>query len=276
MKLKLGIWPSFLLLILFVIAAIFANYLAPHSPREINLERILLPPFFQAGGTIEHFLGTDQQGRDILSRMIYGARISLLVALIGVFFAGSIGSLLGVIAGYWGGIADSIISRAADVMLGFPTILLALVLATLLGASLLNVALVVILVYWARYARLARAEALKIRGLDFVTLARVAGCSNLVIILRHIVPNVMNSLLVLATFNVGTCITLEASLSFLGAGIPPPTPSWGSMCSDGRGILILAWWVSFMPGFAITLIVLSANHFGDWLRDRLDPKLRDL
>ena len=274
-RIKFGIVLSISILALFVGVAVFADYLAPHNPTKINLAKNLTPPFFQ-GGTKVYLLGTDQLGRDILSRLIYGARVSLIVAAIGVLLSGGIGGALGILAGYRGGNTDTIISRAADVMLGFPTILLALVLAIVLGASLFNIALVVVLIYWARYARQSRAETLKVREMDYVTLARTSGCSDFTIILRHIVPNVLNSLIVLATFNAGTVITLESSLSFLGAGIPPPTPSWGSMCADGRGILVEAWWVSLMPGVAITLVVLSGNLFGDWLRDKLDPKLRDL
>jgi peptide/nickel transport system permease protein len=276
MQLKLGMAPAVLIIVLFVISAIFADYLTPYDPTAINLAGSLTPPFFQQGGSIEHLLGTDLLGRDILSRLIYGARVSLVVAILGVLSSSIIGGALGIIAGYKGGLGDTVISRTADVMLGFPTILLALVLAITIGPSLFVVSFVIVLVYWARYARQARGETLQIREKGFVTLARTAGCSNLTIMLRHILPNVLNSLLVLATFNVGTVITLEASLSFLGAGIPPPTPSWGSMCSDGRGLLVSAWWVSFMPGLAITLVVLSANLFGDWVRDKLDPRLRDL
>jgi peptide/nickel transport system permease protein len=270
-----GIVLSVSILTFFVIAALFADYLAPHNPTTINLANALSPPFWQ-GGTADYLLGTDQIGRDILSRIIYGARASLIVALVGALIAGSFGGAMGIIAGYKGGNIDSLISGSVDLMLGFPTILLALVLAVLLGPSLLNVIIVVTLIYWARYARQTRGETLKIREMDYVTLARTAGCSNLIIIVRHILPNVLNSLIVLTTFNIGTVITLEASLSFLGAGVPPPAPSWGSMCADGRGLLVSAWWVSFMPGVAITLVVLSCNLFGDWLRDKLDPKLRDL
>ncbi|MFC1820633.1 ABC transporter permease [Thermodesulfobacteriota bacterium] len=276
LEIKAGIAPSIVILLLFVIVALFADYLAPYSPKANNLANALMPPFFQQGGTTEYLLGTDRLGRDILSRILYGARVSLIVAAIGVLIAGSIGGTLGIVAGYLGGRVDTLISRSIDVMMGFPTILLAMVLAIVLGPSLFNVAIVVVLIYWARYARQARAETLRIREMDFVTLARTAGCSDLTIMRRHVFFNVLNSLVVLATFNVGTVITLEATLSFLGAGIPPPTPSWGSMCADGRGILVSAWWVSFMPGLAITLVVLSGNLFGDWLRDRLDPKLRDL
>jgi peptide/nickel transport system permease protein len=242
----------------------------------MNLEQSLTPPSFQQGGVREHLLGTDLLGRDILSRLIYGARVSLIVALLGVCTSGIIGGGLGIIAGYKGGFTDSIISRSADVMLGFPTILLALIMAVVFGPSMLLVCIIIVLVYWARFARQARGEALQVREMGYVTLARTAGCSNLTIMLRHILPNVLNSLIVLATFNVGTVITLESSLSFLGAGVPPPNPTWGSMCADGRGLIVSAWWVSFMPGVAITLVVLSSNLFGDWVRDKLDPRLRDL
>jgi peptide/nickel transport system permease protein len=264
------------ILVVFVLAAIFPEYLAPHSPRGINLAISFTPPFFQEGGTTENLLGTDQLGRDILSRIIYGARTALLVAAIGIFFAGVIGTTLGIIAGYRGGWVDTVISRAVDMMLALPTILLAMVLAIAFGASLLNVAIIVTLVYWARYARISRGGTLQIRTMDYVTLARVAGTSKLNIILRHILPNLISSLIVLATFEVGTVITLESTLSFLGVGVPPPAPSWGGMCSDGRDYITSAWWVSFMPGVAIMLVVLACNLLGDWVRDRLDPKLRDL
>ncbi len=272
----LGIVPSISILTLFGLAAIFADYLAPHSPTAIDLANTLTPPFWQEGGTTEYLLGSDRLGRDILSRLLFGARVSLFMAVIGVLGAGGIGGMLGIIAGYNGGKIDTIISRAVDMMLGFPTILLAMVLAIVLGPSIFNVSLVITLTFWARYARQARAEVLRIREMDYVTLARTVGCSDLTIMRRHIAPNLVNTLIVLATFNVGTVITLEATLSFLGVGMPPPTPSWGSMCADGRSILASAWWVSLMPGVAITLVVLSGNLFGDWLRDRLDPKLRDL
>ncbi len=270
-----GIVPYIVILISFVVVAIFAGSIAPHKPDEVNLRKIFLPPFWQSG-TTEHVLGTDSLGRDILSRIIYGARISMVMVLIAIFLGGSVGSLLGILAGYKGGWVDTVISGAVDVMLGFPTVLVALLLAVLLGASMLNVVVVIALLIWARYARQARGEVLKIREMDFVTLARIAGGSDLAIMWHHVLPNVVNSLIVVGTFQVGWVITLEATLSFLGCGIPPPTPSWGSMVSDGRSVLVSAWWVSFMPGLAIMLVVLAGNLFGDWLRDRLDPKLRDL
>jgi len=226
--------PVLLVVLLFLVAAIFADYLAPYDPEEINLEHSFIPPSFQQGGMREHLLGTDLLGRDILSGLIHGARVSLIVALLGVVTSGIIGGGLGILAGYKGGFGDTIISRSSDVMLGFPTILIALILAITIGPSLLVVCFIVVLVYWARYARQARGETLQIREMGYVTLARTAGCSNFTIMLRHILPNVMSSLLVLATFNVGTVITLESSLSFLGAGVPPPNVSWDAMCSEGR------------------------------------------
>jgi peptide/nickel transport system permease protein len=273
---QLTLLPSILILALFVISALFANFIVPHNPMAADLDKSLTPPIWQQGGIAGYPLGTDMLGRDILSRLIYGAKVSLIVSFISVFVAGSIGSMLGMIAGYKGGWADTIISRAIDVFLGLPLILIALVLAIVLGPSMFNVILVVVLIYWSLYARQARGETLLMREMGYVILAQSAGVSDLKIILRHILPNVLNSLIVLATFNVGSAITLEAALSFLGAGIPPPTPSWGSMCADGRDLLDTAWWVSFIPGVTIMLIVLSGNFLGDWLRDKLDPKLRNI
>jgi peptide/nickel transport system permease protein len=275
LQIKLGNVIAISILSVFVFVAILADFIAPHDPLEVNLSDALSPPFF-AGGKKTYLLGTDQLGRDILSRIIFGAKVSLIVSSIGILGAGIIGGALGIIAGYKGGTADTVISRAVDVMLGLPAILLAMILSVVQGQSMSNVVFVVTLVYWARYARQARGETLKIREMEYVTLARTAGCSDLLIMLRHILPNVTNSLIVLATFNVGTVIILEATLSFLGAGVPPPTPSWGNITASGREVLVNGWWISFMPGLAITLVVLSGNLFGDWLRDRLDPKLRDL
>jgi peptide/nickel transport system permease protein len=271
-----SIVPPIILLALFVFTAIFANVLVPHNPKGIDLAHSLTPPVWEKGGLSDFPLGTDMQGRDILSRLIYGSRISLIVALVSVFVSGGIGGALGIIAGYKGGWADTIISRAIDVFLGFPIILLALAMAIILGASMFNVCLVLVLVFWALNARLARNETLQCRELGYVTLAKTAGCSDFIIMIRHIFPNVLNSLIIMSTFNIGSAIILEAALSFLGAGIPPPTPSWGSMVADGRDLIAQAWWVSFMPGIAIVLIVLSGNLMGDWLRDKLDPKLRNI
>jgi peptide/nickel transport system permease protein len=273
-RMNAGVVISLILLAAFIICGVFAPWIAPYNPTLTNLNEYLKPPAFQADGDWAHPLGTDRLGRDVLSRIIFGARVSLQVAAIAVVASGLIGMTLGVISGFKGGIIDAIIQRGVDVMLGLPMILVAMVLAIILGASLLNVSIVLILLFWATFARQARAETLKLRALDFVTLARTSGTSDLIIIFRHIVPNLMGSMLVLATLNVGAAISLEAILSFLGAGIPPPAPSWGLMTADGRDMIVEAWWLSFMPGVAISLVVLSCNIFGDWLRDKLDPKLR--
>jgi peptide/nickel transport system permease protein len=267
--------PVFILAF-FVFVAVFADFLAPYNPIKIHLADALSPPFWQQGAKAGYLLGTDQLGRDILSRLIYGARTSLIVAALGIFVSGIVGTALGIIAGYKGGWLDGVISRAIDIIQGFPLFLVALVLAIVLGASLFNIILIVTIMFWVGYARQSRAETLQIRELSYVTLARVAGVSDLTIMARHVLPNVLNSIIVIATLGVGSVILLESGLSFLGAGIPPPTPSWGSMCSDGRSIINSAYWVSLLPGIAIMLVVLSCNLLGDWLRDRLDPKLRNL
>jgi peptide/nickel transport system permease protein len=265
-----------LILAAFIFVAIFADFLAPHNPVKNHLADSLTPPLWQEGAKAEYLLGTDQMGRDILSRLIYGARTSLIVAALGVVLTGIVGTVLGVIAGYKGGWIDAIISRTIDVIQGFPLFLVALVLAIILGGSLFNIVLIITIMFWVGYARQARAEALQIRESAYVELARIAGCRDFTIMVRHVIPNLLNSVIVIATLGVGSVILLESGLSFLGAGIPPPTPSWGSMCSDGRSVITSAWWVSFLPGVAIMAVVLSGNLLGDWLRDKLDPKLRDL
>ena len=275
-----------ILLIVLVIPAIFANWVAPHDPVVGSLSNRLVPPFWvgaegegvlaKPGGRLEHILGTDKQGRDILSRMIYGARISLSVAAISILIAGTVGTTLGLIAGYFGGNIDHLIMRLVDICISIPAILFALVLAVVLGPSFQTVVIVIVSIFWSRYARLVRGETLSLKNRDFVARAKVAGASNARIIRRHIFPNVVNTIIVLATLEVGQVILLEATLSFLGAGIPRPNPAWGLMIANGRELLVTAWWVAVWPGVAILLSVLSMNLFGDWLRDHLDPKLRNL
>ena len=266
--------PVAILVFFLVIPAIFAPLVAPHDPLKGALSKRLKPPVWAEGGSIDHLLGTDKMGRDILSRMIYGARISLLVSFMAIFVGGSIGTTLGLISGYFGGKIDALIMRLVDITLSIPTILLALVLVSAVGPSFGTVITVIALIIWARYARQARAETLTVREQDFVARARVAGASHIRIMVRYIFPNIVNTLTVLATLQVGSIILLESTLSFLGVGIPRPTPAWGVMVADGRELIVTAWWVSMFPGIGIMLTVLSLNLFGDWLRDHLDPKLK--
>lgn len=268
--------PVSILIIVLIIPAIFADIIAPHDPNAGNLRARLLPPAWLDGGDWNFPLGTDTQGRDILSRIIFGARITAQVSLAALFVGGTIGSILGLIAGYIGGWADHIIMRIVDISLSMPLILLALTLVVLFQPGTGTTIAVVALLLWSRYARQIRAEVLTLKEMDFVARARVAGASNTRIIVKHIFPNVVNTLIVLATLQVGTVILLEASLSFLGAGIPPPDPAWGVLVADGRDFIATSWWLSVIPGLAIMMTVLSMNVFGDWLRDHLDPKLRQL
>jgi peptide/nickel transport system permease protein len=266
--------PAVVLLVL-IVGAIFAPQIAPYDPLQTTLSARLAPPAF-AGGSGAHLLGTDKLGRDVLSRIIFGARVSLSVSLLVILITGSVGTALGILGGYLGGFVDSLLMRITDISLAFPGILIALLLAVTLGPSFTTVVLAISLLGWAPYARLIRGEVLKLRTADFVLQARIMGCSPLRIMVTHIFPNVINPLLILATLSVGLVILIESALSYLGAGIPPPTASWGSMVSDGRGLIDTAWWISFFPGLAIGLTVLSGNYLGDWLRDRLDPRLRQL
>lgn len=265
-----------LILGFFLAIALLADWITVYSPYATALSDRLLPPFWESGGTPAHLLGTDRLGRDILSRIIYGARVSLAAGLTAVTVGGTVGTILGLLSGYFGRWSDGIIMRATDAMLSLPIILIALLFAVTLGPSFTNLILVLVLVMWARFARLVRGEVLAWKERDFVALARVAGCSTLRILCRHIFPNVVNPLMVLATLQVGWVIIVESSLSFLGAGIPPPTPSWGAMIADGRAYVTTAWWLSFFPGLALVLVVLAINLLGDWLRDFLDPRMRNL
>ncbi len=268
--------PVSVLLIVLVIPALFAELIAPHDPIDGNLRARLLPPAWTDGGDWSYPLGSDRQGRDILSRMIFGARTAALVSLAALAVGATIGSLLGLVAGYLGSWWDHIIMRLVDINLSLPLILLALVLVVLFEPGTATTVAVVALLLWSRYARQVRAEVLTLKEMDFVARARVAGASNLRIIFRHILPNVFNTIIVLATLQVGNVILLEASLSFLGAGIPPPNPAWGVMVAEGRDFIVTSWWLSVIPGLAIMFTVLSMNLLGDWLRDYLDPKLRQL
>lgn len=264
------------ILVTFCALGVLADVVAPYPPNKIALRARLLPPFWQEGGKLTHPLGTDRLGRDMTSRIIHGARVSIAAGLAAVAVGGVIGTLLGLISGYFGRWVDTLIMRTTDAMLSLPIILIALLFAVVFGPSFRNLILVLGLVMWARFARLVRGEVLTWKEREFVALARVAGCSSFRILQRHIFPNIINPLVVLATLQVGWVIIVEASLSFLGAGIPPPTPSWGAMIADGRAHITTAWWLSFFPGVALVLVVLSINLLGDWLRDFLDPRTRNL
>jgi peptide/nickel transport system permease protein len=264
------------IILIFIFLAIFGEALAPYPPNTVNLRERFLPPAWQSGGKTDHLLGTDNLGRDMLSRIMAGARVSSIVALLAITLGGFVGAALGIISGYYGKRVDAIVMRAVDATLAFPIILLAILLCMILGPSLQNVIISLGIVLWARFARVIRGEVLSLKERDFVALARVAGSSDLRIMARHIFPNIWNTLLVMLTLQVGWAIIVEASLSFLGAGIPGPSPVWGSMISKGREYVTTAWWIPFLPGVAVSLVCLSFNMFGDWLREVLDPKLRQV
>ena len=261
-----------------ILVAALADLIAPYDPTlPVKGAEIFAPPFWMEGGSLAIPLGTDFQGRDILSRLIYGARVSLLVGLMGTLVAGSIGTAMGILSGYVGGWVDQIIMRVTDAWLALPAIVFAIFLAAMLGPSMWNIIVILGLVYWTRYARVIRGEVLTLRERDFVRLAEIAGASKLRVIKKHILPNVMNTATVLASLTVGVVIIAEASLSFLGVGVPPPQPAWGLMLSEARPTLMAGqWWLTVFPGACILLIVLATQLFGDWLRVRLDPQLRNL
>ena len=267
--------PVSIIGVLLVFAA-FAELIAPHGSNEIELGVRKLPPFWQDGGTASYPLGTDNLGRDIFSRIVYGARVSLEVAALTILLGGVVGVAIGLLSGYFGGMIDTFFMRIADATLAFPILLLALLLAVARGPSFENVIISLVLIIWTRFARIVRGEVLSLKQRDYVALARIAGCSPTTIMVRHLLPNVTNTIMVLISLNVGWAILVEASLGFLGAGLPPGTASWGAMINDGRQWLLTAWWISTFPGIVLALTVLAFNLFGDWMRDALDPKLRQL
>jgi peptide/nickel transport system permease protein len=273
---NISFWVPLIIMAIMVIIAIFAPWISPHDPTQGSIRDRYSPPAFMEGGKSTYLLGTDQLGRDILSRIIYGARVSLSVSLIAIFITASIGTILGIAAGYGGGRTDAIIMRVVDVALSFPGLLLAMLLAVAIGPGFWTVVFALSLLGWAGYARMIRGEAMRISQSDFVAQARVVGASGWRIMTRHIFPNIVNSLIVLMTLQVGMMILAEAALSYLGIGISVPTPSWGSMVSDGRANLDNAWWIAAFPGACIGLVVLAGNFLGDWIRDKLDPRLRTL
>jgi peptide/nickel transport system permease protein len=270
--------PVFLgsILIIFVIAGIFGASFAPHDPNEANFEDALRPPFWQEKGKAAYLLGTDHLGRDVLSRLLCGTGISLQVGFLVVALAGLIGTTVALLSGYLGGLIDTLLMRFTDIIMSIPYLMIAIVLAAVLGPSKNNIIIILTITGWTGYARVLRGEVLRIKEREFVSLAQIAGCSKTRIMIRHVFPNVVNTLVVLATLQLGIVIIAEASLSFLGLGVPPPNPAWGSMIAEGRSYISTAWWLCAWPGLAILLVVLSCNLLGDWLRVRLDPKFRQI
>jgi peptide/nickel transport system permease protein len=254
------------------ICAICAPLIAPYSPVATNPVNILEAPNLFS----KHVLGTDNQGRDILSRLIYGAQTSVKIGLLSVLLAASVGTSIGLLSGVFRGWTDRILMRLTDMFLALPYLMVALSAVSLLGASIGNVILVIGMLRWMGFARVLRGEVLKLVEMDFVRLAIVAGSSRYRIMRRHVFPNIINTLLVLGTLEIGLAVIVEASLSFLGLGVPRPLPSWGSMLRDSQQYIYIAWWFPLIPGMAITLLVMSANLTGDWLRDRFDPTRRQL
>ena len=254
-------------------AAVFAPQVAPHNPvRERLLDR-LLPPVWAQDGAWQYFLGTDHLGRDVVSRMIYGSRVSLVVGFAAMAVGSALGIVLGVSAGYAGQRLDEVIMAVADIQLALPTILLAITMIAVLGASFTNLVVVIGISGWVTYARIARAQVLSVREKEFIEASRAQGSGPLRIVCRHILPNILSPLIVVATLDLARTIILEATLSFLGLGMQPPTPSWGGMLSDGREYLLSAWWIATFPGLALMLTALSLNRLGDWVRDLIDPRL---
>jgi peptide/nickel transport system permease protein len=255
------------------VLATLAPALAPADPARNDLLARLTPPAWMAGGSWQHPLGTDTLGRDVVSRLLHGARVSLIVGFSAVIVAGVLGVLLGLVSGYYGGRLDDVLMRLGDVQLAFPALVLAIAVLAVVGSGLGNVVLVLGVTGWVTYARIARGETLSLRHREFVVGARALGARDAGILWRHVLPNVLPSITVVATFSVARTIIAEASLSFLGLGIPPPAPSWGAMLDEGRNYLTTGWWLALFPGLAILAVVLGINVVGDWLRDTLDPRL---
>jgi len=273
---NLGMILPVIIFVVLIFTAIFANFLAPYPYDETSLPERRLPPAWAEGGSTKHLLGTDTLGRDILSRAIYGARVSLSVSLLAIAITSSVGTVLGIISGYVGGRLDAFIMRITDIAMSFPPLLLAILIAVSMGPGFFTVIFALSVLGWAGYARIIRGETLRLRNSDFVAQAQIIGTPSWRIMLRHIFPNILNVLLIGITLAVGAMILAEAAMSYLGIGIPPPMPSWGSMVADGRNDLDRAWWISTFPGILIGLVVLSGNFLGDWIRDKTDPRLRQL
>jgi peptide/nickel transport system permease protein len=265
-----------LLLFPVLICGLFGQCFAPHDATLINPSLALRAPSWLTGQGWTYILGTDYLGRDVLSRVILGARSTLIVSVIGVVCAGVIGVFIGLFSGYLGGRFDLIIMRLVDMQMSMPAILLALLISAAMGAGLTAVIVVIAIVFWTQYARVVRGETLSVKQRDFVVMARVEGCSSRRILVKHVIPHVIDSAVVIATLQLGTAVMLEAALSFLGLGVQPPTVAWGKMIAEARLYIATAWWLPTFPGITIMVTVLGANLWGDWLRDKLDPKLRQI
>ena len=273
-RLPLGVWLAMMPLVVAIVCAVFAPQLAPHDPLTGDLAARLRPPTWIERGSRDHPLGTDHLGRDILSRVIYGARVSLLVGLVSSLIGGTIGVALGVASGYFRGRVDTVIAKLIDIQLAFPFILFAVTVIAALGPSLRNLLVILAVSGWVTYARVVRGQTLSLREHDFIQAARSLGAPAWRIVARHVVPNVLPYALVLMTTEIGRLIVLESTLSFLGLGVPPPTPSWGLALADGKDYLVSGWWLATFPGLAIMLLVLCMNIMGDGARDLLEPRLR--
>jgi len=259
-----------------IFSAVLAPWISPHDPILQDVEKRLFPPMWQEGADPNYLLGTDHLGRDIVSRLIYGARISIVVSVSAVALSAVLGTLIGLLSGYYGGKVDNIFMRIADVQLAFPFILLAIAIIAVLGPNLQNIILTMAITGWVIYARVVRAEVLSLREKEFITSVRALGGSNGRIIFKHLFPNVVPPIIVIVTLEMARMIIMEAALSFLGLGIQPPTPTWGGMLADGRVYLVTSWWLATFPGLVIMLVVLGINLLGNWLRDMLDPRLTQL
>jgi peptide/nickel transport system permease protein len=272
---NIAFWAATAILLIFTAMALWPDIMAPYNPRLGRLaDRHKPPGYVDATGGV-HWLGTDHQGRDVLSRVVYGAQVSLTVGYSGVIIGGIVGMAIGLLAGYRSGAFDQVAMRVVDAWLSFPYILIAIVWAVTIGSGVLNLVAILAVRGWVEFARVGRGQSLAIREREYITAVRALGGSDLRIMLRHLLPNIMAPILVVAGFQLGRLILLEATLSFLGLGVEPRTPAWGSMLADARGYLNVAWWTATFPGIAIALVVLAANFMGDSLRDRLDPALRN-
>ena len=270
----LKIWVGGLILLLLLVSGLAAPLIAPYDPQEQRLEDRLQPPSWSAGGRGPYLLGTDNLGRDIMSRIVYGSRISLLIGASTVLLAGFLGCFLGAVAGYFGDMTDEVITKVTEIFLAFPFLLLAIALMAFLGQGLVNLIMALMLTRWVQYCRVVRGEVLSLKERDFVVAVRALGGRDFYILLRHVVPNTLASVTVIATFAMAIVIIAEASLSFLGLGVPAHIPTWGSMLSEGRSYMYRAPWLTIFPGMAIFITVFGINLLGDGLRDILDPKLR--